>query len=98
MLWCHAVQSSCGILQSAWSSSHFSQRHCCRSPQGLLNRLGQYAAGHICSCIIVTCGMQVPGAEVKVYRVSDPVHGDNPDHFEEGVLDAPLVTDKVSSP
>lgn len=42
--------------------------------------------------------MQVPGAEVKVYRVSDPVHGDNPDHFEEGVLDAPLVTDKVSSP
>ena len=53
---------------------------------------------NICSCIIVTCGMQVPGAEVKVYRVSDPVHGDNPDHFEEGVLDAPLVTDKVSSP
>lgn len=40
--------------------------------------------------------MQVPGAEVKVYRISDPVRGDNPEHFEEGVLDAPLVTDKVS--
>lgn len=42
--------------------------------------------------------MQVPGAEVKVYRISDPVRGDSPEHFEEGVLDAPLVTDKVSKP
>ena len=39
--------------------------------------------------------LQVPGAEVKVYRISDPVRGDNPEHFEDGVLDAPLVTDKV---
>lgn len=39
--------------------------------------------------------LQVPGAEVKVYRISDPVGGDNPEHFEEGVLDAPLVTEKV---
>ena len=44
---------------------------------------------------ITHCALQVPGAEVKVYRISDPVRGDNPDHFEEGVLDAPLVTDKV---
>ena len=39
---------------------------------------------------------QVPDAEVKVYRISDPVQGDHPDHFEEGVLHAPVVSDKVS--
>ena len=39
--------------------------------------------------------MQVPGAEVKVYRVTDPVHGDDPIQFEEGVLDAPPITEQV---
>ena len=39
--------------------------------------------------------VQVPGAEVKVYRVQDPVQGDDPSHFEEGVLDAPPVTEQV---
>lgn len=42
-----------------------------------------------------TSATQVPGAEVKVYRISDPVQGDQPEHFEEGVLHAPVVTDKV---
>ena len=39
--------------------------------------------------------MQVPGAEVTVYRVPDPVRGDNPEEFDEGVLEAPMVTEEV---
>ena len=39
--------------------------------------------------------LQVPGAEVRVYRVQDPVHGDDVSSFEEGVLDAPPVTEQV---
>ena len=41
--------------------------------------------------------MQVPGAEVTVYRVQDPVRPDDSPDFEEGVLDAPVVTREVSS-
>ena len=39
---------------------------------------------------------QVPGAEVKVYRVKDPVRGDDPQYFEDGVLDAEPMTDQVA--
>ena len=38
---------------------------------------------------------QVPGAEVRVYRVQDPVRGDDPQYFEDGVLDAEPITDQV---
>lgn len=40
--------------------------------------------------------IQVPGAEVDVYRVQDPVRGEDPSRFEEGVLDAPPITEQVS--
>ena len=39
--------------------------------------------------------MQVPGAEVRVYRVKDPVRGDDPQYFEDGVLDAEPITEQV---
>jgi hypothetical protein len=39
----------------------------------------------------------VPGAEVKVYRVQDPVQDEGPSRFEEGVLDAPPITEQVPS-
>lgn len=32
-----------------------------------------------------------------MYRVQDPVRGDDPQYFEDGVLDAEPVTDQVSS-
>ncbi len=38
---------------------------------------------------------QVPGAEVTVWRVRDPVKGDDHAEFDEGVLDAPVVTVQV---
>lgn len=38
---------------------------------------------------------QVPGAEVRVYRVKDPVRGDDPQYFEDGVLDAEPITEQV---
>mmetsp|Transcript_8345 Transcript_8345/g.21085 ORF Transcript_8345/g.21085 Transcript_8345/m.21085 type:complete len:212 (+) Transcript_8345:98-733(+) len=38
---------------------------------------------------------QVEGAEVAVYRVKDPVVGDAPEHYDEGVLDAPVATPEV---
>lgn len=41
--------------------------------------------------------IQVPGAEVKVYRVQDPVRGDDPQYFEDGVLDAEPITEQVVS-
>lgn len=34
----------------------------------------------------------MPGAEVTVWRVRDPVKGDDHAEFDEGVLDAPVVT------
>jgi hypothetical protein len=39
--------------------------------------------------------LQVPGAEVTVYRVQDPVKGDDHSLYDEGVLDAPIATTKV---
>ena len=39
--------------------------------------------------------IQVPGAEVKVYRVQDPVRGDDPQYFEDGVLDVEPITEQV---
>ena len=52
-----------------------------------------------CSAFLFYClrlfVSQVPGAEVKVYRVRDPVQGDDPTQFEEGVLDAPPITEQV---
>ena len=39
--------------------------------------------------------VQVPGAEVRVYRVQDPIRGDDPEFFEEGVLDAEPITEQV---
>jgi hypothetical protein len=41
--------------------------------------------------------MQVPGAEVNVYRIRDPVLGDTGD-YEEGILDVPVVTVEVPIP
>ena len=38
---------------------------------------------------------QVEGAEVTVYRIRDPVLGDAPGTFDEGVLDAPIATPEV---
>ena len=40
---------------------------------------------------------QVPGAEVTVYRVQDPVKGDDHSLYDEGVLDAPVVTHEVDT-
>lgn len=40
---------------------------------------------------------QVPGAEVTVYRIQDPIRGDAHDLFDDGVLDAPQVTLQVGS-
>ena len=37
--------------------------------------------------------LQVPGAEVMVYRVKDPIRHDS--EFDEGVLDAPVATTQV---
>lgn len=37
----------------------------------------------------------MPGAEVTVWRVRDPVKGDDHAEFDEGVLDAPVVTVQV---
>ena len=42
--------------------------------------------------------LQVPGAEVTVYRVRDPVKGDDHSLFDEGVLDAPVASVQVTSP
>lgn len=38
---------------------------------------------------------QVPGAEVTVWRVRDPVKGDDHAEFDDGVLDAPIVSVQV---
>ena len=32
-----------------------------------------------------------------MYRIQDPVRGDDPQYFEDGVLDAEPITDQVSS-
>jgi len=37
-------------------------------------------------------GLQVQGAEVTVYRIKDPVRPDDSTDFDEGVLEAPLVS------
>jgi len=38
---------------------------------------------------------QVEGAEVTVYRIKDPILGDVPEQFDEGVLDSPVATPEV---
>lgn len=38
---------------------------------------------------------QVPGAEVTVYRIQDPIRGDDQALFDDGVLDAAPVTQQV---
>lgn len=40
---------------------------------------------------------QVHGADVTVFRIQDPIKGDDPKQYEEGVLEAPIVTIPVSS-
>ena len=42
--------------------------------------------------------LQVPGAEVAVYRVKDPVRGDDSSLYDDGVLDADIATDQVGVP
>lgn len=38
---------------------------------------------------------QVEGADVHVYRIKDPVIGDDAAQFDQGVLDAPIATPEV---
>ena len=38
------------------------------------------------------CFLQVRGAEVTVYRIQDPVRPDDSEDFDEGVLEAPIVS------
>ncbi|EIE24075.1 flavo protein WrbA [Coccomyxa subellipsoidea C-169] len=42
--------------------------------------------------VIAEGAAKVPGAEVTVYRVRDPIKGDDHSLFDEGVLDAPVAT------
>eukprot|EP00239_Pterosperma_sp_CCMP1384_P000407 CAMPEP_0197853760 /NCGR_PEP_ID=MMETSP1438-20131217/23336_1 /TAXON_ID=1461541 /ORGANISM="Pterosperma sp., Strain CCMP1384" /LENGTH=194 /DNA_ID=CAMNT_0043468273 /DNA_START=179 /DNA_END=763 /DNA_ORIENTATION=+ len=42
--------------------------------------------------VIAEGARSVEGAEVTTYRVRDPVNGDVPDQYDEGVLDAPVIT------
>jgi hypothetical protein len=39
--------------------------------------------------------LQVPGVEVSVYRIKDPVHGDDTTKFDPAVLAAPVATHEV---
>jgi hypothetical protein len=39
--------------------------------------------------------LQVPGAEVMVYRIRDPVSGDNGE-YEDGILEAPVASPEVT--
>ncbi|KAK9842498.1 hypothetical protein WJX81_003063 [Elliptochloris bilobata] len=41
--------------------------------------------------VIAEGARKVPGAEVTVWRVRDPVKGDDHAEFDEGVLDAPVI-------
>ena len=41
--------------------------------------------------------LQVPGAEVAVYRVKDPVKGDDSSLYDDGVLDAEIATEQVGT-
>jgi hypothetical protein len=52
-------------------------------------RIGGCVRGH---------GLQVQGAEVTVYRIKDPVRPDNSEDFDEGVLEAPIVSKQASLP
>lgn len=36
--------------------------------------------------------MQIPGVKVQVYRIKDPIHGDDTNKFDAAVLAAPVVT------
>mmetsp|Transcript_25541 Transcript_25541/g.35221 ORF Transcript_25541/g.35221 Transcript_25541/m.35221 type:complete len:212 (+) Transcript_25541:79-714(+) len=47
------------------------------------------------SNVIAEGARSVEGADVTVYRIRDPVHGDIPDQYDEGVLDAPVITPQV---
>ena len=40
--------------------------------------------------------IQVAGADVTVYRVKDPLRPDDSPDFDEGVLDAPVITKEVN--
>ncbi|KAK9818362.1 hypothetical protein WJX72_011333 [[Myrmecia] bisecta] len=45
--------------------------------------------------VIAEGACNIPGAEVNLYRVQDPIRGDNEEHYDEGVLDAPVITLQV---
>lgn len=42
--------------------------------------------------VIAEGARKVQGAEVTVYRIKDPVRPDNSEDFDEGVLEAPIVS------
>jgi len=45
--------------------------------------------------VIAEGARSIDGAEVTTYRIRDPVLGDVPDQYDEGVLDAPVVTPAI---
>lgn len=45
--------------------------------------------------VIAEGARSVEGADVVAYRIRDPVNGDVPDQYDEGVLDAPVVTPQI---
>lgn len=42
--------------------------------------------------VIAEGARQVEGAQVNVYRIRDPVGGDDPSLYDDGVLEAPVIT------
>jgi len=47
------------------------------------------------SNVVAEGARSVTGAEVTVYRIRDPVFGDVPDQYDEGVLDAPVISPQL---
>jgi len=47
------------------------------------------------SNVVAEGARSVSGADVTVYRIRDPVFGDVPDQYDEGVLDAPVISPQV---
>ena len=45
--------------------------------------------------VIAEGARQVEGADVGVYRVRDPVDGDDASKYEDGALDAPIITPEI---
>ena len=78
----------CQLVPCGCSSCTCRELRACwsRTPRLLLT---QRDGGPAAACA------QVPGAEVTVWRVRDPVKGDDHAEFDEGVLDAPVVTVQV---